>query len=144
MLKRKFFPTKFSAVQSLSHVQLLWPHKLQHAKFPCPSPTPGACSDSCSLSRWCHPTISSSVMAFSSCLQSSQHQGLFQWVSSSHQVAKVLEWVAYPFSSRSSRPRNRTKVSCIAGRFFTNWATQKSPPMNLARSIKHFKLETKL
>ena len=144
MLKRKFFPTKFSAVQSLSHVQLLWPHKLQHTKFPCPLPTPRACSDSCPLSRWCHPTISSSVITFSSCLQSSQHQGLFQWVSSSHQVAKVLEWVAYPFSSRSSRPRNPTKVSCIAGRFFTSWATQKSPPMKLARSIKHFKLETKL
>ena len=42
-------------------------------------------------SRWCHPAISSSVIPFSSCLQSFQHQGLFKWVSSSHQVAKVLE-----------------------------------------------------
>ena len=39
---------------------------------------------------------------------------------------RILEWVAYPFSSRSSRPRNRTGVSCIAGRFFTNWATRKA------------------
>ena len=47
--------------------------------------------NSCLLSRWCHPTISSSVTCFSSCPQSFQHQGLFQWVGSSHQVAKVLE-----------------------------------------------------
>ena len=68
------------------------PHGLQHARLPCPSPTPGACSNSCPLSQWCHPTISSSVVSFSSCLQSFQHQGIFQWVSSSHQVAKVLEF----------------------------------------------------
>ena len=48
----------------------LQPHGLQHASLPCPSPTPGACSDSCSLSWWCHPAISSSVVPFSSCLQS--------------------------------------------------------------------------
>ena len=48
----------------------LWPHELQHARPPCPSPTPGACSNSCPLSLWCHPTISSSVVPFSSCLQS--------------------------------------------------------------------------
>ena len=45
----------------------------------------------CPLSRWCHPTISSSVIPFSSCPQS-QHQGLFKWVSSSHQVANILEF----------------------------------------------------
>ena len=48
----------------------LQPHGLQHARLHCPSPTPRACSNSCSSSRWCHPTISSSVMSFSSCLQS--------------------------------------------------------------------------
>ena len=48
----------------------LWPHWLQHARLPCPSPTPRACSNSCPLSQWCHPTISSSVIPFSSCLQS--------------------------------------------------------------------------
>ena len=47
----------------------LWPHGLQHTRLPCPSPTPGACSNSCPSSRWCHPTISSSVIPFS-CLQS--------------------------------------------------------------------------
>ena len=66
----------------------LRPHGLQHARPPCPSPTPGARSNSCPSSRWCHPTISSSDAPF--CCY--QHQGLFQWVSSSHQVAKVLEF----------------------------------------------------
>ena len=48
----------------------LWPHGLQHARLPCPSPTTGACSNSCPSSQWCHPTISSSVFPLSSCLQS--------------------------------------------------------------------------
>ena len=48
----------------------LWPHALQHARLPCPSPTHGTCSNSCPSSRCCHPTISSSVVRFSSCLQS--------------------------------------------------------------------------
>ena len=55
----------------------LWPHKLQHARLPCPSTTPGACSNSCALSRWCHPTISSSVIPFSSHLQSFPASGSF-------------------------------------------------------------------
>ena len=46
------------------------PHGLQHARLPCTAPTPGACSNSCLLSQWCHPTISSCVVPFSSCLQS--------------------------------------------------------------------------
>ena len=46
------------------------PQGLQHARLPCPSPTPGACSNSCPLSQWCHPTIPSSVFPFSSHLQS--------------------------------------------------------------------------
>ena len=49
----------------------LLPHELQHARLPCPSLSPGVSSNSCALSQWCHPTISSSVALFSSCLQSS-------------------------------------------------------------------------
>ena len=48
----------------------LWPHESQHARPPCPSPTPGVYSNSCPWSWWCHPAISSSVVPFSSCLQS--------------------------------------------------------------------------
>ena len=55
----------------------LWPHGLQHARLPCPSPSPGACSNSCPASRWCHPTISSSVVLFSSYLQSFPISGSF-------------------------------------------------------------------
>ena len=53
----------------------LWHHGLQQARLPCPSPTPGACSNSCPLSQWCHPTISSSVASFSSSLQSCPASG---------------------------------------------------------------------
>ena len=65
------------SVQSLSHVRFLWPHGLQHVRLPCPSPTPRACSSSCPSSWWCHSTISSSVVPFSSCLQSFPASGSF-------------------------------------------------------------------
>ena len=83
----------FSSVQFSCSVvsDSLWPHELQHARHPCPSPTPRACSNSCSSSdaiQPSHPLSSPSPPAFNL----SQHQGLFQWVSSSHQVAKVLEF----------------------------------------------------
>ena len=55
-----------------------WPHGMQHTRPPCPSPTPGVHSDSCPLSRWCHPTISSSVIPFSSHLQCFPESGSFQ------------------------------------------------------------------
>ena len=55
----------------------LWPHGLQHARLPCPSLSPGACSNLCPLSQWCHPTISSSVAPFSSCSQSFPASGFF-------------------------------------------------------------------
>ena len=69
----------------------LLPQVLQHTRPPCPSPITGVYSNCCLLSRWCHPTISSSVNPFSSCLQSFPASGSFLWVSSSHQVAEVLE-----------------------------------------------------
>ena len=84
-----------SSVQ-LSHSvvsESLQPHGLHYARPPCPSLTPGIYSNSCPLSQWCHPTISSSVILFSSIsFNHCQHQGLFKCVSSLHQVAKVLEF----------------------------------------------------
>ena len=56
----------------------LWPQGLQHARLPCPSPTPRVYSNSCPSSQWCHPTISSSVVPFSSRLQSFPASGSFQ------------------------------------------------------------------
>ena len=67
----------FSLVQFSCSVMSdsLRPQGLQHARLPCPSQTPGTCSDSYPLSWWCHPTVSSSVISFSSCLQSSPASG---------------------------------------------------------------------
>ena len=69
--------TVLSLVQLLSCVWLCDPNGSQHTRLPCPSLSPGAYSNSCLLSRWCHPTISSSVVPFSSCLQSSPASGSF-------------------------------------------------------------------
>jgi len=71
---------QFSSVQFCRSVvsDSLWPHGLQHARPPCPSPTPGVYPNSCPLSRRCHPTISSSVIPFSSHLQSFPALGSFQ------------------------------------------------------------------
>ena len=66
------FHHPFSSVSSLSHVQL------QHARPPCPSPTPRVYSDSCRLNWWCHPTISSSIIPFYYCLQSFPASGSSQ------------------------------------------------------------------
>ena len=146
----------------------LWPKGLQHARLPCPSLFPGVCLNSRLLSRWCHPAVSSSVIPFSSYLQSfpasrsfpvsqpfalgSQSIGVSTSIlpisvvlvallcpilckpmdcsplgSSVHGIlqAKILEWVAIPFTSNSSQPGDWTQVFCIASRFFTIWATRK-------------------
>ena len=84
----KSYIVKTSSLWLVSYFSLpvmsdsLRPHELQHTRPLCPSPTPGAYSNSCPSSRWCHPAISSSVSPFSSCPQSLRHQGLFQWVNS--------------------------------------------------------------
>ena len=106
----------------------LWPHGLQHARLPCPSPTPRACSNSCSLSQWWHPTISSSVFPFLPPSIFPSVRVFFQWVSSLHQEAKVLglqlqhqsfqwmvrtnfleDWLTgYPWSPRDSQESSPT------------------------------------
>ena len=73
------FPTERSVQFSRSVMSdSLWPHRLQHIRLPCPSPTPRAYSNSCPSSQWCHPLISSSIVPFSSCLQSFPASGSFQ------------------------------------------------------------------
>ena len=69
----------------------LWPHGLEHTRLPCPSRSPGVCSNSCLLSRWCHPTISSSVTPFSSCPQSFSLSGSFpmNWLFKAKKTQKV-------------------------------------------------------
>ena len=98
LLESMSFHNQFSVQFSCSFMaNSLQPHGLQHDRLPCPSPPPGICSNSCPLSRWCHPililcpplVLLSSI--FLSILVFSNEQGLFQWVGSLHQVAKVLE-----------------------------------------------------
>ena len=75
-----YYKIQFSSVH-FSHSVVsdsLWPHEPQHSRPPCPSPTSGAHLNSCPLSQWCHPTISSSVIPFSSCPQSFPASGSFQ------------------------------------------------------------------
>ena len=80
---RKVFCSKSrptAALSLFSHSAVsssLWPHGLQHTRLHCPSPSLGTCSNPCLLSWWCHPTISSSVVPFSSCLQSFSASGSF-------------------------------------------------------------------
>ena len=76
----QLMPFYYDCSVQFSHSVLsssLWPHGLQHARPPCPAPTPGVYSNSCPLSRWCHLTISSSVVPFSSHLQSFPASGSF-------------------------------------------------------------------
>ena len=78
----------------------LWPRGLQHTRLPCPSLSAGLCSNSCPLSRWCHPTISSSVAPFSSYPQSFPASGSFQW------VTLHIRWPKYWSFSFSISPSN--------------------------------------
>ena len=90
-LPMPLYPQFSSVAQSCLTLQ---PHGLQHARLPCPSPTPGAYSNSHPLSQWCHPTISPSVVPFSSCPQSFPESFPMSYQSfpmSLYQVAKVLE-----------------------------------------------------
>ena len=86
-LKEKFTSVPFSHSVMFNSSK---PRGLQHARIPCPSPTPRAYSNWC-LSQWWHPTVSSSVIPFSSCLQSLSALGIFPMSHSLHQVAKLLE-----------------------------------------------------
>ena len=92
----------FSSVQSSCSVlsNSLWPHGLQHTRLPCPSPTPRAYSNSCPLSWLCHPTISSSVVPFSSCPQSFP-------ASFSNESALRIRWPKYWSFSFSISPSNK-------------------------------------
>ena len=74
-------PFTFKWISQFSHSVVsdsLWPHGLQHIRLPCPSPTPGACTNSSLSNWWCHPTMSFSVVPFSSCLQSFPASRSFQ------------------------------------------------------------------
>ena len=88
-----------SSVKSLSCVWFFATHGLQHVRLPCSSPAPRACSNSCPLSRWCHPTIWSSVVPFSSHLQSFPASGSFP-------MSQFFRWPKYWSFSFNISPSN--------------------------------------
>ena len=110
----------------------LRPYGRQHSRLACPSLSPGACSNSCPLNWWCHPTILSSVIPFSSCFNLSQHRGLFQWVSSSHEVAQVLEFQHHSFQRN---PRADLLQNGLVGPPCSPRDSQESSPTPQLKSI---------
>ena len=108
-------------------------HGLQHAGLPYPSPIPGACSDSCPLSWWCHPTITSSVVPFSSCLQSSLASGSFQmsqfFTSGGQSIGVSASALVLPVNIQDWSPLGWTGwislQSKVLSRVFSNTTVQK-------------------
>ena len=94
----------------------LWPYGLQHTRLPCPSPTPRAYSNSCPSSQWCHPTISSSVIPFSSCLQSFPASGFFQmsqlFTSGGQSIEVSASTSVLPVNIQDWSPLGLTDLSC--------------------------------
>ena len=111
----------------------LWPHGLQHARPPCPSPTPGAYPNSCPSSRWCHSTISSSTVPFSSCLQSFPVSGSFsmsQFFASGGQSTRASALASVlPMKILDWFPLGLTGFICLQSkglsRVFSNTTIQK-------------------
>ena len=91
----------------------LRPHELQYARPPCPSPTRGVHPNSCALSWWCHPIISSSVVPFSSCPQSFPASGSFQMSQLSHQVAKYWSFICSVSSSNEYSGLNFLRMELV-------------------------------
>ena len=111
----------------------LQPHGLQHARLPCLSPTSGTCSNSCPWSQWCHPTISSSVIHLSSCLQSVLASGYFQmsqfFTSSGQSIGVSTSVSVLPMSVQDWSPLGWTGWISLQSkglsRVFSNTAVQK-------------------
>ena len=130
-----FVSSFFSSSVQFSHSVVsdsLWPHELQHARPPCPSPTPRAYPNSCSLSQWCHPTILSSVVPFSSCLQSFPTSGSFQlsqlFISGGQNIGASASTSVLPMNSQDWFPLGWTcwiLQSKGLSRVFSNITVQK-------------------
>ena len=111
----------------------LWPHELQHARPPCQSQTPRVYSNSCPLSWWCHPTISSSVVTFSSCPQSFPASGSFQmsqfFASGGQRIGVSASASVLPMNTQDWSPLGWTdwiSLQCKGlSRVFSNTTVQK-------------------
>ena len=118
-------PVTFSSVQSFSPVWIFMTHEMQHARNPCPSPTPRVSSNSCPLSQWCHPTISSSVIHVSSCLQSFPASGSFpvsQFFSLSGQNIEVSALASvFPVNIQDWFPSSTNIVLIFSCHILNDW-----------------------
>ena len=123
-----------SSVQSLSRVWLFVTHKSQHTMPPCPSPTPGVYPKPCPLSQWCHPTISSSVIPFSSCPQSSPALGSFPtsqlFARGGQSIGVSASTSVLPMNTQDWSPLGRTGWISLQSkglsRVFSNTTVQKA------------------
>ena len=124
----------------------LWPHGLQHARPPCPSPTPGVHSNSCPLSRWCHPTISSSVVPFSFCPQSFPASGSFQmsqfFVSGGQSIGVSASISVLPMNTQDWSPLGWTGWISLQSkglsRVFSNTTVQKHQLFGAQLSLQSY------
>ena len=112
----------------------LRPHGLQQARPPCPSPAPGIYPNSCPMSLWCYPTSHPLSSPSSPAFNFSQHQGLFKWISSSHQVAKIL---AFQLQHQSFQwtPRTDFLYDGLVGSPCSPRDSQESSPTPQFKSI---------
>ena len=131
----KYSLNEFSSVQFSCSVMSdsLRPHGLQHTRPPCPSPTPGVSSNSCPLSWWCHPTISFSVVPFSSCPRSFPASGSFpmsQFFASGGQIIGIsASTLVLPMNTQDWSPLGWAPCSWISLQF-------KDPQKSFPRQIK--------
>ena len=110
--------TQFSSVCHSVMSDSLWPHEAQQARPPCPSPTPGVHPNPCPLSRWCHPTISSSVIPFSSCPQSFpvHLKGYQSWVFIHRTDVEAETPILWPPDARADSLEKTLMLGKIEGR----------------------------
>ena len=121
----------------------LWPHGRQHARPPCPSPAPGVYPNLCPLSLWCHSNISSSVIPFSSCLQSFPASGSFQmsqlFISGGQSIVVSASTSVLPMNTQDQSPLGWTGWISLQSkglsRVFSNTTVQKHQFFNAQLSI---------
>ena len=131
LILRYLLAFQFSSVSQTC--QTLRPHDLRHTRLPCPSSTTRACSNSCPLSQWCHPTISSSVIPFSSCFQSFPSSGSFQMskllASGGQSIGVSASTSAFPKNTQDWSPLGWTGWISLQSkglsRVFSNTTVQK-------------------
>ena len=130
---RKVSLSSVHSVAQLCPTNSLWPHEPQHARPPCPSPTPGVHPNPCPSSRWCHPTISSSVVPFSSCLQSFPASVSFPmsqlFASDGQSIRDPASASVLPVNTQDWSPLGWTGWICLQpeglSRVFSNTTVQK-------------------